>query len=379
MGESSPPGESVCFLGVSLKDSLPNTKYRMDTQRLLYNSWEAKHLAEHSLLMEKYRSLKQKEEMVLANVGVKANKKDTLLNHKANNTLSKLGNAELLSIQKEEDIEASYRRNIQTITQRREKRLKEAEDEFERAQGYYTSERDASLSKCKREFDAKKRMLESQGEYIEQTRNLDIKSLSEITLEKQKQDILKQLKNSITIMQMSRSQLPTDSSFDTTVPTLPENLLVTSTSSQPSQEVKEPVPIHTNQETKDMPSWLVNIGEDASLVILRAESKREDARLRREAEEEEMQREERKLQYRKQLEEEAEERRRKRHEEENQESDSENFEEELAAAKARQAAITKARKDEQEDSSFERWAVANAFPPTITDTKAKKPIKTIRR
>ncbi len=360
----------------------------MDTQRLLYNSWEAKHLAEHSLLMEKYKSLKQKEEMVLANVGVKATKKDTLLTHKSNNTLTKLGNAELQSIQKEEDIESSYRRNIQTITQRREKRLKEAEDEFERAEGYYTRERDASLTKCKREFDAKKRMLESQGEYIEQTRNLEIKSLSEITLEKQKQDILKQLKNSITVMQMSRSQLSSDSTFDTPLPTLPENLLVTSTPSQPSQEVKEPVPIHTNQETKDMPSWLVNMGEDPSLAILRAESKREDARLRREAEEEEMQREERKLQYRKQLEEEAEERRRKRQEENKEDSDSENFEEELAAAKARQAAIIKARREEEEDSSFERWAAANvyskkedtpSFPPTISNTKLKKPIKTIKR
>ena len=275
----------------------------MNFQLLQYNAWESKHLVEHSALLEKYNSLKQKENMMLEAKEGKTNKKDILLKHKANNTITKLGNIELENIEKEDVIQGNYNRNILNITQRREKKIREAEDEFEKATSYYNSERDSSLSKTKREYDAKKRTLESRGECIEQERNLSVKSASEITLEKQKYDVLKQLKNSIACVEISRGQLPQGTPFNTVVPTLPEPLANSITSTP-----LPPPPPTTNE----MPAWVANLGEDVSVAILREESRREDARLRREAAEEELMRQERALAYRRQLEREAEDRRKER-------------------------------------------------------------------
>ena len=120
-----------------------------------------------------------------------------------------------------------------------------------------------------------------------------------------------------------------------------------------------------------MPSWLANFGEDPSLAILREESRREAAAARREAEDAETLRQEKALEYRRQLEREAEERKevnRLRREAEENESDSDSeddeaFQKSLADAKARQAAIIK----------------GSEHPPTMTNTKLKKPVKSISK
>jgi hypothetical protein len=278
----------------------------MDFQLLQYNIWESKHLVDHSTLLEKYNSLKQKENMMLEAKEGKTSKKDILLKHKANNTLTKLGNLDLENIEKEDVIQGNYNRNLMTITQRREKRIRDAEEEFEKAESYYNCEKDSSLAKVKREYESKKRTLESKGECIEQERNLSVKSASEITLEKQKYDILKQLQNNITTIQISRDQLPKDTSFNTSVPTLPEPLQNSTGPPPPSPPTKN------SSTTNEMPAWLINLGEDSSLTLLREESRREDARIRREAAEEEMIRQEKALAYRRQLESEAADRKKER-------------------------------------------------------------------
>jgi hypothetical protein len=300
----------------------------MDFQLLQYNAWESQQLIAHSALLEKYNSLKQKEGMMIEAKEGKVNRKDVLLTFKANNTISKLGNAELENIEKEDVIQGNYNRNMFHITSTKAASLKTLDDKYEadiaslkaayeakrlsieekatKAELYYNSEKDASLAKTKREYDSKKRTLEARGECIQQEKSLSVKSAAEITLEKTKYDILKQLKSSIDRIDMSRSQLPPNTSFNTVLPTLPEPLIA------PSQPLVAVAPVTiTPSNSNDMPSWLANCGEDASTAILREEARREDARLRREAAEEEMQRQERALAYRRQLDQEAEERRKR--------------------------------------------------------------------
>ena len=302
----------------------------MDFQLLQYNAWESQQLIAHSALLEKYNSLKQKENMMIEAKAGKVNRKDVLLTFKANNTISKLGNAELENIEKEDVIQGNYSRNIFHITSSKAASLKALDDKYEadlaslkaayeakrlsieekatKAELYYNSEKDASLAKTKREYDSKKRTLEARGECIEQEKGLSVKSAAEITLEKSKYDILKQLKSSIDRIDMSRSQLPKGTTFDTNLPALPEPLIAPTQPVQPVAAVPTPVSVST---TNDMPAWLENCGEDASTAILREEARREDARIRREAAEEEMQRQERALEYRRQLEREADERRKR--------------------------------------------------------------------
>jgi hypothetical protein len=274
----------------------------MNFQYLHYKEWEGKAMLKHTELIDKYNSLKQKEGMMAESKEGKENKKDILLKHKANNTLSKIGFIELEMIDKEDIISSSYNRNILMITQRRDKKLREAEEEFERATGYYSSERDASMAKTKREFESKKRSLELRGEAVEAERSLAIRSGAEITLEKQKYDLLKQIKTSIDTISMSRGQCPKDTIFDTELPKLPEALPVVAPFAQP---VSAFTPSTIVTYIHDMPSWVANIGEDASVAIMRAEARAEDARARREAALEEMMLKEQALQYRRQLEDEA--------------------------------------------------------------------------
>jgi hypothetical protein len=285
---------------------------------------------DHSALLEKYTSLKQKENMMLEAKEGKTSKKDILLKHKANNTITKLGNIELDLIEKEDVIESNYNRNILCMTTTKDSKLKALEDKYDAdmlklknkyeterdaisekyksSTNYYETERDSSLRKTKNEFESKKRTLESRGECIEQERNLSVKSASEITLEKQKYDILRQIQNNITTIQMSRDQLPKDTPFNTCVPTLPEPL-ANSTAPPPPTASTPPT---QKSNSSEMPAWLVNLGEDSSLTLLREESRREDARIRREAAEEEMIRKEKALAYRRQLESEAADRRKER-------------------------------------------------------------------
>jgi len=301
----------------------------MNFNILQYNAWEAKQLVLYSQLLEKYTSLKQKEGMMLEAKEGKVSRKDILLKFKGDNTISKLGNAELEYIEKEDVIQGNYDRNILIIQQRREKKLKEAEEEYERSFNYYNNERDKSLAKTKREYDSKKRTLESRGESIEQERNISIKSASEITLEKQKYDILKQMNDSIEHIKLSRDQLPKDTLFNTTIPDLPEALSKTVV---PQNRQVPQVPKTPKPESSDLPSWVFSVGEDASLAILREESRREDAKQRKEAAEEDMKRQERAYAYRMQLEREAEERKIRNQEYENK-KDEEYTEEEIQRLK----------------------------------------------
>lgn len=280
---------------------------------LQYQAWESNALKEYSDLLEKYNSFKTKEENVLGQKDVKNSKRDMLLKFKADNTLSKIGNLELEHIDREEAIEANFRRNIKVIEdsklskitsaekeyekiiaialEKRDKKIEEAVLACENANNYYNSERDSSLSKCKRDYDSKKRILEARGEQVEQMRTIDMKSTTEISMEKQKYDILSKMNDCILKMKISRSQVEGADTIANNIPTLPETFEKKAGVSAPVQSFE-------------------TLGEDSSAAILREESRREDARLRREAHEMEMEREEKAFQYRRQLEIDAQERKR---------------------------------------------------------------------
>jgi hypothetical protein len=288
-------------------------------QQLQYDSWESSHMAKHSELMKKYHQLKEKEIMIQDQKGGKTSRKDILLTQKKNMTITRLGDAELNLLDKEEYVEKNYNRNLQVIEDKKDKAIKsannafdialrileekrsksisDAEDAYEKTLMYYQNEKDSSLSKCKKEFDLRKRTLEEKGDRYDAEKSAVSKTSTEITLDMQKYKILKELKSSIDIMAMSRNSVQ-NGKFIQPLPTLPEPL--------PSQAV-----IQTQEEKPkvNINDWLNSVGEDASLAILRAEARADDARKRKEAEEAEMRREERMLQYRRQLDRDAEQRR----------------------------------------------------------------------
>lgn len=270
-------------------------------QQLQYNAWESQHMAKHATLIEKYNIIKQKESLVQEQRGGKTNKRELLLLQKQKGTINKLGDIELIMLDKEEVIENNYHRNMLTIQQKKQRAIKQAEEDYERAMMYYDSEKDASLSKCKREFESKKRILESKGENYEAEKAIVSKTGGEITLEVNKYKLLKEIQQSIGVMNMSRGSV-TGGVFLTPLPVLPEPLgepPIALTLQQPVQPV-------TTQTTEEI---LARLGEDPNTAILRAEAQANDRRLRREAEEDEMQRQERALAYRRQLEREADDRR----------------------------------------------------------------------
>jgi hypothetical protein len=269
----------------------------MNSQILHYREFEAKIRLEFYEWMDKYHSLKQKESLMNEAKEGKVSRKDMLLKAKADNTLTKLGFVELDLIDREEAIQANYNRNILQITQRREKRIREAEEEFERATSYYTNERDSSMSKSKRDFDAKKRILAIRGDAIEAERSMVIKTAAEITLERQKYDVLKSMNSVIIRWRMSKTQCPPGTRFDGPDLTLPEPLPGSkppspsvSTSVTPPPETQPPRQEAVSQPMGKygMPLWVENMGE--TNLVLREQALREDAEARREAEQEENER-----------------------------------------------------------------------------------------
>lgn len=275
-------------------------------QQLQYNAWESNHMTKHAELMEKYDTIKQKESSMNEQKGGKVNKRDLLLTQKQKGTIGKLGDIELTMLDKEEVIESNYHRNILAIEQKKERAIRQAEQDYERAMKYYESEREASLSKCKREFESKKRILQSKGENYEAEKAIVSKTGAEITLEITKYKLLKEIKQSIDTITMSRGSVP-NGRFIMPLPVMPELLgepPATLTLQQPAQ----PTTTATAEEI------LALMGEDANTAMMREEARANDRRLRREAEEDEMMRQEKALAYRKQLEREAEERRKQNEE-----------------------------------------------------------------
>ena len=274
---------------------------RVDKWQLLaHNEWESRHLAAHSELVKKFNDIKVKENMIVGNKSGKTNRRDTLLTQKKNMTISKIDEAELTLIEKESVINSSYARNLQVIEAKRAKALREAEDNYEMALKYYENEKEASLAKCKREFDCKKRMLESRGEAYDAEKSFVSKTGAEISLEVQKYKALKEIQTSIKQLEMARDSV-TGAVFPSDLPELPEPL--------PQKPAALQIEEKSQQPKKDSLEWFMNMGEDPGLAILREEARAEDRRIRREAEEAEMARQERMLAYRRQLEQEAEQRR----------------------------------------------------------------------
>ena len=236
-----------------------------------YFVWEGEHRIEHNKLIDEYNSLKEKELMISEQTNAKGSKKEMLLEMKANTTLSKLDNLKLWMLEKDMAIDAAYDRNIQLITEKRERAIKEAELAFEKAKSYYDCEKDLSTNKAKREYDGKKRILESRGEAIENEKSFVFKTATEITLEKQKHDLLVKLKKSIGVWKMSRSQLPGNPKFDMPIPELPEPIVERLVKKRAESNVEEeftPPP---------MPDWLQREGEDPELAVLREQARQEEA------------------------------------------------------------------------------------------------------
>jgi hypothetical protein len=266
---------------------------------LAHNEWESRHLAAHSELVKKFNDIKVKENMIVGNKSGKTNRRDTLLTQKKNMTLSKIEEAELTLIEKEGVIDSNYSRNLQVIEAKRAKAIREAEDNYQMALKYYENEKEASLAKCKREFDCKKRMLESRGEAYDAEKSFVSKSGAEMALEIQKYKALKDIE--VSIKQLSMSRWSVKGAEFPPLPELPEPL--------PEKPVALQLEEKSQQPKKDGLEWFMSLGEDPALAILREESRAEDRRIRREAEEAETARQERMLAYRRQLEREAEQRR----------------------------------------------------------------------
>lgn len=199
-------------------------------------------------LLTKFNALKEKECAIMTQTGSKKEKKESLLRLKEKKTLTKAEQLELEHINTEEDIETSYRKNIRTIQLKKQRAEDEAERvflaavanaeairdknklaatiDYERVEEYYNGEKSASLNKENKTYSKKKASLELQQEAIEDERNISIKTATEISIEKDKRDLLTQMKAIIDILQISRNQAPLiDQEKLPAVPVLPETIV----------------------------------------------------------------------------------------------------------------------------------------------------------
>ena len=202
-------------------------------------------MAGYTELLTKFNALKEKECAIMTQTGGKKEKKESLLRLKEKKTLTKTEQLELEHINTEEDIEANYRKNIRTIQLKKQRAEDEAERvfltavanaeairnknklaatiDYERVEEYYNGEKSASLNKENKTYSKKKASLELQQEAIEDERNISIKTATEITIEKDKRDLLTQMKTIIDILQLSRNQAPlVDREKLPAIPVLPE-------------------------------------------------------------------------------------------------------------------------------------------------------------
>jgi hypothetical protein len=298
-------------------------------QQLQYNAWESQHLTKHSDLMKKYNEIKQKELLLSQQTGGKVTRRDLLLTQKKNMSITKLGSLELLMIEKDDDIDSTYASNIciieNTLEESKEDALKTynvalqrikasyddavkaADQKFSKAKKYYDEESKKSRTKCKREFESKKRTLEERNENIDAEKAITTRTAAELTIEANKIKILTEIKRSIDVMTMSRSSVA-NGRFLYPLPTMPEALSESAVT-----------PVERQQSTATTEEILASLGEDPSVAVMRAEAATEDRRLRREAFEEEMERNEIMLAHRRQMEREADERRTEREARERQE------------------------------------------------------------
>jgi len=216
-------------------------------------------MAGYTELLTKFNALKEKECAIMTQTGGKKEKKESLLRLKEKKTLTKTEQLELEHINTEEDIEARYVKNIVVIQTRRDKEENEVEEEykatvtrakrkyeaileqaeedrkkgkkdaelhFETTKQVYDNEKSASLNKENKTYSKKKVSLELQQEAIEDERNISIKTAIEITIEKDKRDLLTQMKSIIDILQLSRNQAPlVDREKLPAIPVLPETIV----------------------------------------------------------------------------------------------------------------------------------------------------------
>lgn len=265
-----------------------------------YFAWEGEHMVEHTKLMNEYNSLKENEHMVIEQSGGKNKRREQLLEEKAENTISKQGIIELAHIDKEYNINTKYDRDIKTIEDRRnnaidtaeeeykrmirllddklEKAKRDAEDKYNTALCYYDNEKNTSISKETREYEHKMRVLQMRGESLERQKENVFKTSTEITLEKQKHDILVKLKKSIAVWKMSRSQLSGNPDFGMPIPELPEPIIERVVSVKKREE--------SDEFTPSMPDWLKRLGEDSELAVLREQARQEENSIKKQMQEE---------------------------------------------------------------------------------------------
>jgi len=306
------------------------TGIEMNFQLLHYREFEGRIRLEFYEMMDKYHSLKQKEQLLIEARECKLSRKDILLQAKSNNTITKIGVLELNTIASEENVHDNYRNCLSMIESRRAVEMKAAEDKYQRALDTYNLQKLQGLARIKREYDAKKDVLVAKGEAIEVERTMVVKSVAEIALEKQKYDLLRQMNNVISRISISRSQCPQGTTFDTPMLTLPEPLpsrtISPATSKPPTPpptpppepapaprpSLPESTPLTQNIGKYGMPLWLENMGEVN--LVLREQALREDAEARKLAEAEENEKKQEALARRANYERELAERRRRNEE-----------------------------------------------------------------
>jgi uncharacterized membrane protein YqiK len=272
--------------------------------------WLPAKMNEYNELMTTYTALKEKECSITGQSSNKKERKEMLLTQKENNTITKEGQIELENINKGEDLETKYRRNIRHVELRKDNELMEIESEYENAEAkakaiydsslliakakkdkklkasesaceraveHYTNEKDTSLAKIHREYVANKNTIERQKQRIEGERNLSSKTATEIALEQDKLKILRKMQTLIKTVEISRLNQVADEYRHKTPfpPVLPEPIV--------SQYVPTAPPVTSNVLTPDIESdTLKDYYEDeATLLQAREEIKQKKIELAR--------------------------------------------------------------------------------------------------
>jgi len=273
---------------------------------LAYASWESKRMIEYTELKDKYKSIKEQENALSEQKQCKRGKKEQLLDLKLRGTLSKAGDVELAYINDEERAKSNYARDIKRIEDRRDDDISQADKIYEsamerakreydvivakiedkyastkekaesayvKAKNAYDDQLEMSIEKVNRVYETKKGSLEDRKEMINGEKSITSKTAAELTIEKQKRAILKEMKEMIDGIDMARSQVPEkerDFVFD--VPELPEPIVDAHVMTTPVTQPVAPVPKPKRLVTEEQ--WMA-MGEDATNQQLREQARME--------------------------------------------------------------------------------------------------------
>jgi len=262
----------------------------------IYVTWEQTKLKEYDVFVSKYATIKEQENATTEHTMSKKEYREQLYNQKEGSILSDEDAIFKSLCEAEDAIETRFSKHhvefqdkkervirdaqqemddaivkakkdmddaIEKAQKKFEKAGRHAESDYDKTMTYYKDEKENSLARASRQYKEKKSKLARQTNKIEIERKSTIKTPAQLTLEKQKRAVLKEMKNIIDVINMTRNTLSEKNPvFIFDVPELPEPLTDEYIPPIAQAPVKPPRPFPSEAQ------WMAS-GEDAENQELR--------------------------------------------------------------------------------------------------------------